>query len=192
MMLVNRITNWEEYMTYASRTCASLNTRELNLTHMITGIVTETYELLDAPDRVNVSEEIADKFWYIANLIRLEHLDVYVDINNIQKESQYLVRSLGIVYTQNSINKHIHTLDEKLLDGLKKFIAYGKPFEESLDQLIQDYILTLVVMVELWQLDLVQILTNNINKLYVRFGDKFDADKAINRDTDAERDVLDN
>jgi hypothetical protein len=47
-------------------------------------------------------------------------------------------------------------------------------------------------MVELWQLDLVQILTNNINKLYVRFGDKFDADKAINRDTDAERDVLDN
>lgn len=39
--------------------------------------------------------------------------------------------------------------------------------------------------------DLFAIMQTNIDKLYERFGDKFDASKAINRDTNAEREILD-
>jgi hypothetical protein len=46
------------------------------------------------------------------------------------------------------------------------------------------------VYCEYADLDFWQILTNNIEKLKVRFPEKFNQDKALNRDLDSERKKL--
>lgn len=76
----------EEYIIESSRTCPNLGSDLKNQLHMAVGISTEANELLDAYkkwfaynkelDKINVSEEIFDCFWYLINLCRMLNIDI--------------------------------------------------------------------------------------------------------------------
>lgn len=172
-----------EYQELAKRTCPTLGSLDEDLVHMKLGVFTEIGELLDVikkhlaygkvMDVVNVGEEIADVVWYMANeatfngiMIREDlggwnrtHMIPLATTHNIIDNCQDLMAFYcGYVEDQS---KHIHAID----------------FRVYLMKEIADY----------FELDFMQILTNNINKLKVRYPDKFDTDKAINRNLDRER-----
>lgn len=116
--------NWIKYTQLASNTRADLESPLMNQLHMVSGMVTEASEIMDAYkkhfaygkelDVVNVEEEIGDLLWYIANFT------------------------------------------------------------------------------DMMEFDLSDIMEKNIAKLQARFPNKFEADRAINRDLNNERQILEN
>lgn len=78
--------DFNTYTKEVERTVAPLNEDFLDQLHMAIGIATEAGELLDAYkkafaygktlDEVNVSEEVGDLMWYIANLLRMLNIDM--------------------------------------------------------------------------------------------------------------------
>ena len=96
-------------------------------------------------------------------------------------------------YELNLLHCVIGTSTEvaELLDQAKKHIYYGKELDVvNIEEEIGDACWYLSNLCRLLNLDFDQILQKNIDKLYARFPDKFDAEKAINRDTEQERKIL--
>lgn len=154
--------------------------------HMVMGLVTEMQELMLAvlkPDgeerHVNIGEEIADAFWYLAGLERLfgynldqvqPHLAVHTPMNLV---TDLLVDSI------------------ELLDYYKKAFFYNKPLDiakivskmnhiaANLETLAGDFGHATPIL-----------KAKNINKLLVRYPEKFTELNARLRDTDKEYQVL--
>ena len=79
----------------------------------------------------------------------------------------------------------------ELMDQLKRHIVYGKPidlvnFQEELGDMLWYIQLACLVM----GVTLEELLEQNMRKLRVRFGDKFDFGKVLDRDLAAERQAL--
>lgn len=160
-----------EYQEQAARTCPDLGSLEKNLLHMEVGIFTEIGEILDIfkkwfaygkeIDKVHLGEEIADVCWYQVNMDRMQG-DIYAE--DLQAKLPMLCSPVE---------------NEVLMNGLIYFTqSSGSP-------------LSLVYEVCLnFELDFYKLLENNINKLKVRFPEKFDIEKAINRDLESERKEL--
>lgn len=79
----------------------------------------------------------------------------------------------------------------ELADALKKHIIYGKALDE-INVLEENGDLSWYQAIGLSAIKrtMSESLERNVAKLKVRFGDKFDADKALNRDLVAERKAL--
>lgn len=88
--------NINEYLIESSRTCPDLGNDFENQLHMAIGASTETNELLDIYkkrlaygkeiDKINISEEIFDCFWYLINLCRMLNIDIETGLQaNINK-----------------------------------------------------------------------------------------------------------
>ena len=79
----------------------------------------------------------------------------------------------------------------KLADYVKKFIAYKKPLDES-KEINSLRILLDTICNDIKEIgdDIYQSLQNNIDKLKVRFPDKFSEDQALNRNLEEERKEL--
>ena len=79
----------------------------------------------------------------------------------------------------------------KLLDMMKKKLYYNKPIDENLFKTI-----TTLVMLDVsdymntYDIDIEKSFDVNIDKLKARYGDKFSSEKAINRDLETERNIL--
>ena len=61
---------FKEYQKEVKRTVVDLGSLELNLSHMVLGIISENEEYLKAiveNDMINAKEEQADMLWYLAN-----------------------------------------------------------------------------------------------------------------------------
>ena len=70
---------FKEYQLNAKRTVAELGSLELNLSHMVLGIISEQEEFLKAlvdNDKVNLLEESVDAIWYIANYCTFRGFDL--------------------------------------------------------------------------------------------------------------------
>jgi NTP pyrophosphatase (non-canonical NTP hydrolase) len=79
----------------------------------------------------------------------------------------------------------------ELLDAFKKHIYYKKELDVvNIGEEIADIQWYLFNLCRLLNLDMEQLLEANIAKLKARYGDKFSTEKAINRDLDTERDIL--
>lgn len=90
-----------DYVEWTSNTCASLDTRKEDITHMLFGIITETGELTDIfkkslaygkeIDWVNVEEELGDIMFYIASFCRINgfNLEEIINTNVLKLESRY-------------------------------------------------------------------------------------------------------
>jgi NTP pyrophosphatase (non-canonical NTP hydrolase) len=106
--------NIKEYLIESSRTCPDLGSDLNNQLHMSIGASTEANELLDAYkawfaygkelDKVNVSEEIFDCFWYLVNLCRMLDID-------IEKGLQTNIDKLRVRYPENFTNYHATNRD---------------------------------------------------------------------------------
>jgi NTP pyrophosphatase (non-canonical NTP hydrolase) len=79
----------------------------------------------------------------------------------------------------------------EIADIFKKHFAYDKPVDpQHVKEEIGDLMWYIARMCEWYNFDLENIMFENIAKLKKRFPDKFDADRAINRDKVAENEVL--
>lgn len=79
----------------------------------------------------------------------------------------------------------------ELLDAFKKHIFYGKPLDlVNLGEEIADIMWYLSNLCRLTGLDMETLLQNNINKLKVRYPEKFTSEKAENRNLEEERKQL--
>ena len=181
--------NIEQYRQETKRTLPDLGSTLLNSIHMTVGIMTEVGEILknlnesneDGIDFVGVGEEIADADWYLTNYANIHNL-------NFPKYSDDQLNPYDI--DSNNLGKFIEYAAE-LLDLDKKQLVYNKPVDDTIRykwfSLTYQYLLKLY---KEYSLDVEKCRQNNIDKLRLRFPDKFDQEKAINRDHTAERVIL--
>lgn len=85
----------------------------------------------------------------------------------------------------------ITTESGELTDALKRAIFYGKELDKvNVAEEIGDLLWYIGEIVDALQLDMGAILARNIEKLRIRYPEKFTGESALNRDTAAERAVL--
>lgn len=175
--------NLKDYQLNAARTMADLGSLELNLSHMVLGIVSENEEYLKAvieDDVVGTKEEIADHFWYIANYCNLRKYDMQEIYDNFNADSIDEWELEGPV---------LDIYISRLSDYVKKFIAYGKPIDEELEKKALGVIMEMLIL-ECGDFVLEVDLQKNIDKLKARFPNKFNTNDALNRDIEKERKIL--
>lgn len=176
-----KIESLEQYKSYAFRTCPDLGTKEKNLEHMITGILTEIGELSDVYkkefaynkklDFVNISEEWADQIWYCVTASNFKSFSLSID-NDFQN-----------FFLRTQINtKPI------MLAGIES----AKYFVSSLTHknYLNLYLNWLWYLADRLNIDKFDSLTKNILKLAERYGENFSDIKAINRNVIKERETL--
>lgn len=186
--------NWNEYLPLAEKTLSDQfhcqNELDQKILHAVIGSLTEIEELLDNYDQQgnlstntyqqgSIAEESADIFWYLSILYReLKIGERVITIDNDQPFS--------VLITYLKVNL-------KLLDMLKKKIYYNKAIDqEMMIQLATQMYSLLIHFCQLYDTDVNVILEKNINKLKSRYGDKFSSERAINRDLESERKILEN
>ena len=183
--------SFRAYQILAGRTLPDLG-EKLNLTHMVLGMNSELSELEDAfekNDFINVIEEICDYQWYLANYCSLVKFNFGFFDNVPWKVGDDGALSMikGVDTTLKCIQK-LYYLTSKLQDLVKKNIAYSKPILREVEieyiSLIQEEFQKICI---LENLDINKGLENNINKLKIRYPDKFTQEAAINRNLEAER-----
>ncbi len=194
--------NFKEYRTHTPRTLPDMGSLILNSVHMVLGMTSELVELFEAiekEDKVNVGEELTDIVWYVSN---------YCNLRNISSNTLTGER-LGIYtiplsdsirskdYIDNKVELRIKMLTSnisQLVDYDKKEFCYKRPETEEirLDRIkrIEWIIFNLNKLYNLFNLDAELCMQNNIDKLRARYPDKFDAEKANNRDLESERKQL--
>lgn len=185
--------NLEKYVDGARRTESSKaplhqSVIDLGLTnrmlHGIVGISTEMGEVSEAYERtnidyVNVAEELGDAFWYTAVL--LDELNI---------ERVHLTEGLSI--EMRSIPKSLISQAADMLDKTKKTMFYGKEYDKAVlaDQVTRFYA-SLCYAVEglKGELDVTKekVWTINLNKLKIRYPEKFNLNDAEVRDLATER-----
>ena len=179
--------NWKEYLELSEKTLSTqfhCEEREQRLLHAVIGVLTEVEELLDnhigdEQDDTNRLEESGDVCWYLAIIGREMNLD-YPQLLVKTKNDNPMKLVLKIV--KNTC---------KLLDMMKKKLYYNKPIDENLFKTI-----TTLVMLDVsdymntYDIDIEKSFDVNIDKLKARYGDKFSSEKAINRDLETERNIL--
>lgn len=169
--------NIEQYQNESQRTCPSIGSLKLDLSHMVLGLGSEISELQEAvenEDIVNVGEELTDMMWYLGNYNRMRGYKLKKHDNNVY-------------YNILDLTHAVSTLQ----DYVKKFIAYGKEIDivkekETLKQISE----ILYSMYKSNGLDMDDCLQKNIDKLKARYPHNFDAELAVNRDLTKEREIL--
>ena len=177
--------NWSEYKELSEKTLSTefhCSKQDELLLHAVIGVITELEELVGwGQDEVNKKEEVADCFWYMTILDRI--LDLKFTLPSIEKNYLQVTNDTLIIesYKQSSL----------LLDFLKKKLFYNKPIDlEKFSKISTDLFETLLVFCNVNNINVEEILDTNIAKLKSRYGDKFSSDKAINRDLQTERAIL--
>jgi uncharacterized protein YabN with tetrapyrrole methylase and pyrophosphatase domain len=78
-----------------------------------------------------------------------------------------------------------------LLDMLKKKLYYNKPIDESKFKTnFYEVLLNLSDYANQYSINIEETFDINISKLRARYGEKFSSEKAINRNLDLERSIL--
>ena len=178
--------NWSEYKELSEKTLSTQfhcdEKRIELLLHAVMGILTETEELLDNHlikiDETNILEEIGDVAWYLAIIGREYNMDFPTDLPLSNEDPMKIVIS---IIKQTC----------KLLDMLKKKLYYNKPInDESFKQISTLVMILTQYYMNYYSIDIKGSFDINIAKLKARYGDKFSSDKAINRDLETERKIL--
>jgi NTP pyrophosphatase (non-canonical NTP hydrolase) len=141
-------------------------------------------------DIIGKSEEIADVFWYLSIFSR----EYNIDFNYYKKELSFLDKVKYTIFKQKLSSKVILDMYKEsslVLDMYKKKLFYNKEINE---QKLVEHIETLFKLSSEYclinNIDISVSLNRNISKLKQRYGDKFSTEKAINRNLDKERDIL--
>ena len=172
--------NTQEFTKLALRT-ESTSVCEVNprIEHAIYGLNTEATEALVWTDLTNLKEEIGDCLWYMAILcdeLGIEMSDTEVPHRGVQLEEQL---------------KLVVAIAGDSLDHLKKVKFYGKALDTDL----------LTSNMEFMQCKLKRVcksigttveqeMERVIRKLQIRYPNKFTKEDALNRNLEAELEVL--
>jgi NTP pyrophosphatase (non-canonical NTP hydrolase) len=187
----------EDYQENAVRTAPDLGTFRDNMLHMDLGVLTEIGEILDIfkknlaynkpLDIVNMGEEIADVSWYIVNKCTY---------NNFKMNSEQLEAAYQGYFATKIENKEelLEKLEERV-DFARSILCYmmGAFVTDDDKNIFKNPMVMLAglkFLAEIFEIDYHEQLEKNINKLKVRYPEKFDSEKALNRDLTEERKTL--
>jgi len=182
------------YLKESERTVSNDNYTDINqnIQHGIEGITTEVIELLECfvkdpdddlkPDEV--AEELGDIFWYMALICR-EYNWTFNDLNSIHT-CELVIRDIQTVIEMMVIQVGGLVNIMKRAHFYKKHELDKQKIKDKLMFIYRDikWICNKINMTE----EFIQEL--NINKLRLRYPDKFTSDKAINRDVEKEHKFL--
>jgi len=190
---MSKIQTISEYQGLAARTCPNLPGEHENERHMNLGVITEIGEVLDifkknlaygkAIDVVNLGEELADISWYIVNKCRFQEISLEDAFNLVKAEVKDLLDTQ--MFSEEGLSKELKA--EALMHPLLQ--AYCGPANSIFSAPIVQLAI-LANIAEWFELDFFQCLTNNIDKLKVRYPEKFTEEAALNRNLEAERTEL--
>lgn len=118
---------------------------------------------------------------YINNVLKTESIDFEAIRSRMtDKNLRLLHAALGLA-----------TEAGEILDALKKHMFYGKPLDEvNLKEELGDTSWYQAIAIDALGTSLEDIQRVNIDKLKARYPDGFDNEKAINRNLDTEREIL--
>lgn len=167
----------------------------LNLSHMALGVVSEVNELMDAIaklDKVNIAEELCDQLWYAANDLTIMQKAGFISISVYDS---FAATELGKEYeatdggTRDKAFLYANIYNaSKLADMTKKYMSYGRAYNTDAYIKTMTYFLASINNIAIEAgIDLELSMENLIDKLRIRYPDKFDAEKAVNRDLAGER-----
>ena len=171
---------YNEYQNLAVRTCKVYDDNNMNLLHMAVGLHSEYNELEAAlynKDKVNIGEEIADHLWYLAAYCYFAAIPF-----------NHVIEVNGCV-----IEDSLPTLTSKFLDVVKKKAIYGNrefPLWKLEEEIISNIVEKLHIIADNNGLSITTLMKNNIEKLKVRFPEKYTDVSANNRNLDAEYEQL--
>jgi NTP pyrophosphatase (non-canonical NTP hydrolase) len=182
----------KDYVNLAINTesvISSITNIDYRLLHSALGIVTEIGELVynelnatgdEAKNKAELIGELGDVLWYIA-----------VACDTLKLDFNAIVESkIDAAIYDNTLDKLI-VKSTDILDMFKKTIYYKRNFNiQDVSIIIEDIIELTISLINYNRLDLETILEKNINKLAIRYPDKFNAYRAIHRNLDAEHKTL--
>jgi NTP pyrophosphatase (non-canonical NTP hydrolase) len=190
---MNKIQSIPEYQDLAARTCPNLPVKHQNERHMNLGVITEIGEVLDIfkknlaygkpIDVVNLGEELADIAWYVVNKCRFNQFLLEDNFTEVIAEVKELLDTK--MFLEQGLSKEIKT--EALMHPILQ--SYCGPVDSIFNAPIVQLAI-LANIAEWFELDFFQLLTNNIDKLKVRYPEKFTEEAALNRNLEAERTEL--
>jgi len=180
--------NLQEYINLSQKTLSNQfhsDGQIEKILHAALGLATEIDELLEnyesQIDHTNLIEEIGDICWYLSIFYReYPGSEKMIKLDSETKSPEKIVMDM-----LKSILK--------IQDIIKKKLFYNKPIQEnSLIELIISINSDLILFLEKYNLNIEDVWYKNIAKLKARYGDKFSSEKAINRDLEIEKKILEN
>lgn len=163
------------YQALAKRTRKPMSTKFEDVAHMIFGLTSEIQRELDyaieIKDLPNVREEIGDAMWYLINLYDV--LDIIID-DQSYLQIQPISGSIG-----------------ELCDVLKAQFVYEKPTAKFIPGASMLAIMSyLTITAKKHGFTLSECCETNIQKLLVRYPDKYTDELALNRNLNEEKEIL--
>lgn len=151
---------------------------DANIVHCMFGVQTELGEILDLYkksfayrkpfDKTNLLEEICDIMWYVAGGCTISEIKLDSFIEPLDFHGSLIPSG------------NYPTLD--IMGGVYDLIINYQNHKTTLEKFLEKFVTS--------EEELFRGLTNNINKLIIRYPDKFSSENAINRDLGAERNQL--
>jgi len=179
--------NLTEYKQFAEKTLSTQFHSDPQLEkilHAALGLATEIEELLvnysGNIDHINVLEEIGDITWYLSVFYR-----EYPEIENIK-----VTTNLEVKTPQDLIMSMLKCILQ-IQDLIKKKLYYNKPInQEVMNTLVATIDSDIRMYLSIYNLNIEEVWEKNIEKLRSRYGEKFSSERAINRDLETERTIL--
>ena len=156
----------------------ALFAKATRLLHAAMGLVTETDELLDYTDQVNLIEELGDCFWYLPIF---EYYFPELKLNDIFVGTA--ARTPALLNAIDDI-RHMQRSAAHLIDQIgKRHIIYGKPLNvRAVQATVKAYAYYLRRVCMALEIDIAECWEANIKKLEKRYPDlRFNGDDAVNR-----------
>lgn len=191
--------DFKDFKKNVTRTLPDLGIDKLNYAHMIMGIFSELNELEDAIDNkdyINISEEASDCLWYLAGYDNLRKTSLFelTEILIIEKTKLEKLLVIGRIYLGLKPRKKLAKLYKAtsvFCDFVKKPIAYNKEIDLKTELLLYGNVVSCIIDIfDYYGIDIYSSMENVINKLRVRFPDKFTDEYALNRNLELERKEL--
>lgn len=168
--------NFRDYQKLSERTMKRSGNNSIDLFHMVTGVMSEWEEFVDATDEINRQEELCDMMWYIANYCTLRGL----------KLEDFPTQVLVDLEVKA---EHVPYYTSKFADIIKKHCIYGKAIDENKElEILRGLVFTISQLAGVENLQ--KGLERNIEKLKVRYPEKYTDVLALNRDLENERQTL--
>ena len=174
--------------------------RNIRLIHASAGITSEVAEILELADlskgmndldRINLMEEMGDILWYVG--IAADSLDSVDRIMGpVIHTAKKLENDHDLADSLTNIGIALATLSGEFADlAIKKFCFYGKPFDaEPLVQILINVNAFVDVALVEAGFTIEEARERNIAKLKARYGEKFTEAAALERNLEAEREIL--
>ena len=188
-----------EYIPLAVRTCKPLPVAD-HINHMGLGIVGEMGEIVDQLkkayiygkplDQVNIVEEVGDVAYYVACVVQFyPNLHNFIESDELKNGINHERLAAAKAQITRTILLNTMSAANLVVDLGVLADEAGGPSDEG-EEVAKTLCMLLYATAVLLDVDLAQAFEVNIAKLAKRYGDKYSDYAAVNRDTDAERAVL--